>query len=370
MPTQTLDLDYCHRPATPTLAASFILVSVLLFTPIKVSAQNLEVLGSRALGMAGAFVAVADDATATYWNPAGLASGPFFDLVLERQQGDALLDGRNEPLDRTTRAAGGTSLTFALGTPPLGLSYYQIRATSLPSGPTAQTDASEQTVTSGGATVRTLKTQHFGVTFVQSLTANITLGTTLKIVRGTAAEAQITAATAEEALEAATELKGNSGTTIDLDAGALAVYGPWRAGIVGRNLRRPGFELSTERGVDRLQLERQVRAGFAFAPRSRPAGINGPMTIALDLDLKRVDTVFGARRELALGGERWWLAGRVGARAGVRFNTLKRENQRGDPIVAGGFSVSPRAGSLIEGQFTRSQDSLEQGWGISTRVTF
>jgi hypothetical protein len=350
--------------------ASFLVVSVLLLTPTRVSAQNVEVLGSRALGMAGAFVAVADDATATYWNPAGLASGPFFDLVLERQHGDALLDGRNQSLDSATRAAGGTSFTVALGTPPLGLSYYQIRATSLPSHPAAQSEGSRQTVTLGEATVRTLKTQHLGVTFVQSLTSNITLGTTLKIVRGTAAEAQVTGATAEDALEAATALTGNSGTTVDLDAGALAAYGPWRAGIVGRNLRRPRFALSTERGSDHVQLDRQVRAGFAFAPRSRPAGTNGPMTLALDFDLRRVDTVFGARRELALGGERWWLAGRVGARAGVRFNTLKRENEPGDPVVAGGFSVSPRAGALIEGQFTRSQNSREQSWGLSTRVTF
>ena len=29
--------------------------------------------GARALGMGGAFVGVADDASATYWNPAGLA---------------------------------------------------------------------------------------------------------------------------------------------------------------------------------------------------------------------------------------------------------------------------------------------------------
>ena len=35
-------------------------------------AQPYESLGVRALGMGGAFVAVADDATAAYWNPAGL----------------------------------------------------------------------------------------------------------------------------------------------------------------------------------------------------------------------------------------------------------------------------------------------------------
>src|ERR1035438_4937452 len=33
-------------------------------------------VGTRAMGLAGAFVAVADDPTASYWNPAGLAQLP------------------------------------------------------------------------------------------------------------------------------------------------------------------------------------------------------------------------------------------------------------------------------------------------------
>ena len=43
-----------------------------------VSAQIYETVGIRAQGMAGAFVAVADDSTATWWNPAGLATGAYF----------------------------------------------------------------------------------------------------------------------------------------------------------------------------------------------------------------------------------------------------------------------------------------------------
>jgi hypothetical protein len=39
----------------------------------KFSAEFLKIgVGARALGMGGAFVSIADDATATYWNPAGL----------------------------------------------------------------------------------------------------------------------------------------------------------------------------------------------------------------------------------------------------------------------------------------------------------
>ena len=53
---------------------------------------GIEVLGVRAQGMAGAFVAVADDATAVYWNPAGLGTGDFVSLVLERSHVAAARD--------------------------------------------------------------------------------------------------------------------------------------------------------------------------------------------------------------------------------------------------------------------------------------
>ena len=333
-------------------AAASILVSVLLLASARASAQTFEVLGTRALGMAGAFVAVADDATATYWNPAGLASGPIVDLTVDRQHGDAQ-----------------SSLSFAVGTPPLGLSYYRIHSTSLP-GPAGGAPADRQNIRSGEAGVRTLLTQHFGATLVQSLTSRIAVATTLKIVHGTAVEGQIAGQTARDALKAGAELEGAGQTTFDLDAGLLAVYGPWRAGIAGRNLKRPQFALSSAGAGDRLRLARQIRGGLAFAPRSRPEGTNGPMTVAIDFDLERATTAFGPRRELAVGGERWWFGGRLGARTGVRVNTGARDDRHRDPVLAVGVSVSPRRGFLIEGQVTRGEKPLEQAWGLAARVTF
>ena len=54
------------------LALGFLLVSVLATTNFA-NGLSLNSVGTRALGMGGAFVARSNDATAIYWNPAGLA---------------------------------------------------------------------------------------------------------------------------------------------------------------------------------------------------------------------------------------------------------------------------------------------------------
>jgi hypothetical protein len=53
---------------------------VLALVPSRSHAQPFAVLGARPLGMGGAFVAVADNALAQYWNPAGLGPQTNFDL--------------------------------------------------------------------------------------------------------------------------------------------------------------------------------------------------------------------------------------------------------------------------------------------------
>jgi hypothetical protein len=335
------------------------LTSTLWIIPATAAAQVTETVGTRALGMAGAFVAVADDATATFWNPAGLATGPVFDSVVESQE--------VETVDPLRQGAGDTSFMIAVGTPALGFAYYRIRTVS----------ASPVAVPPGGQGIEPedpgltkLSTHHFGATLVQSLATFLTVGTTVKVVRGTAAVGVYPEGTLERALDIATELDGRTETKFDLDAGLMAVFGPWRAGIVGRNLSEPKFDLSDRDDAASITLARQVRAGVAYAPRSRPTGTNGPMTVAADIDLKRLETPFGERRELAVGGEHWWWSGRVAARAGIRLNTLRDQFTSQDPVVAVGASFSPRTGSLIEGQITRGRNELEQGWGISARVTF
>jgi len=61
------------RIAVTSLALVLVLSAVVLADGIGAFSAFKSGIGARALAMGGAFVAVADDATATLWNPAGLA---------------------------------------------------------------------------------------------------------------------------------------------------------------------------------------------------------------------------------------------------------------------------------------------------------
>src|SRR5688572_11971892 len=85
------------------------------------SAQTIEEVGTRAQGMGGAFVAVANDSTATWWNPSGIAAGPFIDVTR----------GVGRPTD-------GSSWGIALSTRVVGASFYGLHTAGTPSpAPTA-----------------------------------------------------------------------------------------------------------------------------------------------------------------------------------------------------------------------------------------
>ena len=64
--------------------------SVILAAPAgatKYAGEFLKIqVGARALGMGGAFTAVADDATAPYWNPAGMVYLPYREVIPQHQE--------------------------------------------------------------------------------------------------------------------------------------------------------------------------------------------------------------------------------------------------------------------------------------------
>ncbi len=132
---------------------------------------------------------------------------------------------------------------------------------------------------------------------------------------------------------------------------------PSSLGVVGRNILEPEF------GSGAFTLPRQVRAGAAFDA-AKAGGL--PLTIAVDADVMTYGTGSGDRRVVAVGGEHWLLASRLGIRAGARFNTVGAEDRTGTL----GLSVSPRSGLYVDGHLVRGGSSDERGWGVAARVSF
>ncbi len=72
------------------VVVSALLVLLVLAAPAgatKYAGEFLKIqVGARALGMGGAFTAVADDATAPYWNPAGMVYLPYREVIPQHQE--------------------------------------------------------------------------------------------------------------------------------------------------------------------------------------------------------------------------------------------------------------------------------------------
>ena len=280
---------------------------LLVLLPASAFAQAEAPVGVRAAGMGGAFTAVADDASAAYWNPAGFASGSFISLVVD-----------GNVLDRRSGAL------VALGTPPLGLSYYRTAIAAEKNGR------------------NTLVAHHVGVSLVQSLGGRLAVGTTLKAVHGIAVA------------PAGTSGAAVSSNKFDADVGVMATGSLGQLGLSIRNLLQPEFQ--TPGGA--IRLDRRVRAGVSVHT-------GEATTVAADLDLTTATTVRGDWRDVALGLET--RAGRNGrVRGGVHWNTAGGAA----PVASVGGSYAVYGATMADAQVSFGSSNGDRGWGIGLRFVF
>jgi hypothetical protein len=303
-------------------------------------AQSTESVGARAQGMAGAFVAVADDASAVYWNPAGLARGAYFSLVIDGNTAKSIPD--SEP-----GAGKRSGWLLALSTPALGLSYYRLHTTALRPLGSSVSSAYE---------LETLITHHVGATLVQSLTDGLAVGATVKLVRGLAASAEVPPGEREERLEG-WDLLARSGNRVDLDIGVMATGSIGQAGLTIRNVSAPAFKTG---GATELRLDRQIRGGASVF-------LLPNWKLAADLDFIRHAGAFGDVRELSVGTE-GQLMPRLAARGGFRLNTTGERGRT--PAMALGVSFAAFRSVLLDAHVTAGPDSVFRGWGVAGRVIF
>ena len=321
---------------TACLIAAFATTGCLVALTAEARAQSLDAIGTRAQGMAGAFVGVADDASAVYWNPAGLAGGAYFSLVLDGSGGRAVPDDE-------AKATSRSGWLLALTTPALGLSYARLQTTQVrPSGGIPEITH-----------VDSLVTQHLGATLVHSLADRVAVGATVKLIRGIAASADLPGNDTEALLDA--DLIGHGSNKVDLDVGVMATGSFGRLGVTVRNLAAPTF--ATGAGTE-LPLQRQVRGGGSVL--LLPA-----WTLAADVDFLKTDGPFGDLREVSLGTERQ-VNRRLAARGGVRFNAAGETA----PALSLGASYAVVGSVQIDAQITGGSDKALRGWGIAGRMVF
>jgi len=309
------------------------------------SAQTFETVGTRAAGMGGAFVAVADDASAVYWNPAGLVlGGSYFSLVIDGSLGES------DAAD-TVRAGGRSSNLVAFSTPPLGLSYYRLASTRV--APVGGLEAAP------AVRLERLTTHHAGVTLVQSVTSTLAVATTLKLVRGHAATAVAVGGGSDDLLEAADNLPSEGSGKFDADIGVLASFGQVRAGMTIRNATQPDFATP---GGGALELKRQTRAGVSYL------GVTG-VILAADVDVERAQGALGEVRHFAAGAEARVMR-RAFLRTGFRLNTLSDEPGGHAPVYSLGGSCLTFRSLLVDAQVTFGARAGDRGWGIAARLVY
>lgn len=296
------------------------LVCACLACPSLAFAQRFDDIGVRAQGMAGAFVAVADDATASWWNPAGLATSlNLADLAAEATEG------------------GGRGVAF--GFPSLGLSYYRLKISQIqPSASIAPSASGRQDNGAAGSGVPAgdVALSQFGVTIGQTIVPHLVVATTVKLVNA------------------------QSDTQADLDVGAMAAFGVLRLGVTVRDVRSPTFGS----GSDAVELGRRARAGAAVVAPGR--GPLDRLVFAVDADLNSTRVGGRDEQEVAGGVEAWWRGRRLGLRGGGGTNT----ESGGGAFGAFGVTVVPYPRVNIDGAVTRGSDSARDRWSLGLRLAF
>jgi len=339
------------------LAAIALSGLVAMASASTLEAQGFELVGARARGMGGAFVAVADDASATWWNPAGLPSTLIFDGVADLAALNSIPD---RPIEDASTAGQDRALLVAAAFPVAALSYTRVHQWRLEPVPTAGPSAGRE---EGGRVpaAQSLLTQHFGVSLAQSLGDAVVVGVTARLVRGGVSSARLVGASIDEAFDRAADATRASATTGDVDAGVLVRLARVRIGLSARNLAAPTFT-----GLDGVSwtLDRRVRAGVAVVADADRAGRQS-WVVAADADLTRDDQVAGTWRGVGAGIERWMAGRRVAVRGGVEASTAGAART----AATCGVSVAVPGGFFLDVAGVAGAQR-RRGWGLSAHVMF
>lgn len=286
-------------------------------------------LGARATGLAGAFTAVADDASAFHWNPAGLVygafvRGAFFGGGAFRDQNQLIHRLRAESLPGGGVLESDRAVGFSTELTVLGVAFTRFTHT--------RSFLEEEILRS-----EALETSDLALSFVRSLPVDeLTVGVNLHFVWGEGFEQRELATSVppdernvSDVIRRSTRGEGFEEFEPNVDLGVLYRPRGWVSlGLTLRNLTRPTFHTASELP---LELERHGRLGVALYPSE-----SSLLTFDVDVSDRELPASDDDFRELALGVEKRWAAGRFALRGGMRLEAGAGETR---PGYAAGLSA-------------------------------
>lgn len=279
----------------PQRALATLLLSIVLVPALLHASFDNGVWGVRAAGMGGAFVALADDASAPFWNPAGTA-------FTQRVQSAFMWERAYPGLTDVDIRSGFLSLVVpsrfgSMGGAVTSYSY-------------------------GSMLSENIVLLHYGREVVPALG----IGINLKYLTHDYKIGKDPSFAANPVFA-----NGTSAGNVTFDLGALYKVGrSVSLGIAGRNLTEPDVGL---RSTDRVSSEFQGGAAWAFNPR---------WMFEADLAYKNApERDFKSKMEAAIGAEyRAWRVQRFGAVARIGINRdFSADQKKAFKNVTAGFTL-------------------------------
>jgi hypothetical protein len=306
-------------------------------------------VGPRAAGMAGAAVAVSDDGSALWTNPAGFARDPRLDaeilaggVATNRNEFTSIVDGLSSidlvrlraglDLDRIPQAVadlkilgrpgtgvvgsgvagavfGKSGWAFGVGDLAFAGVYPTVDLVHVMPGNDAATGFVNNTsaVSFAGLEAREARLSYATSFFAKALL----VGATARYIQGRTyfvRQSVFDVSSSDRAALARDALRENGRDTSRLafDAGAMVnILGKVRVGLVSTAINEPEFDVARDPtrpsligAPATLRLPRTLRAGVAAAP-------IGLLTVAADYDLRATDTLVpgGRSRQFSFGAE-------------------------------------------------------------------
>ena len=253
----------------------YVMVGVLMVGLVATPCFSFIKPGTKAMGMGGAFTAVADDISSVYWNPAGITKTGYFDLDISLAVGGENVEDlenlynlyqavEDKDYDAAEKIVGkinaplGLAPTFTIG---IGL----FKRIALSGGLQADFSITKFTKVDNCIKIEDTETALVPIylSFARKTTENLTLGLNAKYIQAARHQSNFNICEEDVYVEHEETARANA---FSFDVGILYQRkdSPFTLGVMVEDLLEP--ELKFSEGLGSMTLSRKINIGIAYRP--------------------------------------------------------------------------------------------------------